>query len=54
VRDRVRDLLQKLYEVTRCRFTAPVSAADRVLATAAGAVERIPALQWGERAETSR
>jgi hemerythrin superfamily protein len=54
VLDRGRDLLQKLDEVTRCRFTTPVSTADRLLATAAGAVERIPVLQWGERAETSR
>jgi hemerythrin superfamily protein len=54
VLDRARDLLQKLDEVTRCRFAAPVSAADRVLATAAGVVERTPVLQWGERAETSR
>jgi hemerythrin superfamily protein len=54
VLDRARDLLQKLDEVTRCRFTAPVSVADRLLATAAGAVERTPMLQWGERPETSR
>jgi hemerythrin superfamily protein len=54
VLDRARDLLQKLDEVTRCRFTGPVSTADRLLATAAGAVERIPVLQWGERPETSR
>ena len=54
VLDRARDLLQKLDEVTHCRFTAPVSTADRLLATAAGAVERIPVLQWGERPETSR
>ena len=54
VLDRARDLLQKLDETTRCRFTAPVSTADRLLATAAGAVERIPILQRGERPETSR
>jgi hemerythrin superfamily protein len=54
VLDRARDLLQKLDEVTHCRFTAPVSVADRLLATAAGAVERTPVLQWGERPETSR
>jgi hemerythrin superfamily protein len=54
VLDRARDLLQKLDEVTRCRFTASVSTVDRLLAAAAGAVERIPVLQWGERPETSR
>jgi hemerythrin superfamily protein len=53
VLDRARDLLQRLDEATRCRFTAPVSAADRLLAGAAGAVERIPLLQRGERPETS-
>jgi hemerythrin superfamily protein len=54
VLDRARDLLQKLDEITRCRFSGPVSRADRLLATAVGGVERIPVLQWGERAETSR
>jgi len=53
VLDRARDLLQKLDEVTRCRFTTPVSTADRALAVAAGAVERMPVLQRGERPETS-
>lgn len=52
--DRARDLLQKLDEDTRCRFTARVSTADHLLASAAGAVEQIPLLQWGERPETSR
>jgi hemerythrin superfamily protein len=54
VLDRARDLVQKLDEITRCRFTAPLSTTDRFLVTAAGAVERIPVLQWGERPETSR
>jgi hypothetical protein len=54
VLDRARDLLQKLDEATHCRFAKPVSAADRLLAATAGAVERIPVLQWGERPETSR
>jgi hemerythrin superfamily protein len=54
VLDRARDLLQRLDEATRCRFTAALSTADRLLATAAGAVERIPVLQRGERPETSR
>jgi hypothetical protein len=43
VLDRTRDRLQQLDEVTRWRFTATVSAADRLLADAAGAVEcRVP------------
>jgi hypothetical protein len=54
VLDRTRDRLQQLDEVTRWRFTAAVSAADRLLAGAAGAVERLPVLRWGERPETSR
>jgi hemerythrin superfamily protein len=54
VLDRARDLLQELDESTHCRFTRPISTADRALATAAGAVERIPVLQRGERPETSR
>ncbi len=54
VLDRARDGLQRLDEATRCRFTSPLSTADRYLATAAGAVERIPVLQRGERPETSR
>jgi hemerythrin superfamily protein len=54
VLDRARDLLQRLDEASHCRFTAPISTADRLLATTAGAVERIPVLQRGERSETSR
>ena len=54
VLDRTRDRLQQLDEVTRWRLTAAVSAADRLLAGAAGAVERLPVLRWGERPETSR
>ena len=54
VLDRGHDLLQRLDEATRCRFTVSLSTADRLLATAAGTVERIPVLQWGERQETSR
>jgi hypothetical protein len=54
VLDRTRDRLQQLDEVTRWRFTATVSAADRLLADAAGAVERLPVLRWGERPETRR
>jgi hypothetical protein len=54
VLDRARDLLQKLDELTHCRFTAPLSAADHLLAITADAVERIPLLQRGEPPETSR
>jgi hypothetical protein len=54
VLDRTRDLLQRFDEATRCRLTGPVSTADRLLAGAAGAVERTPLLRRGERPETSR
>ena len=54
VLDRARDLLQRLDEISHGRFTAPISTADRFLATTAGALERIPVLQRGERSETSR
>jgi hemerythrin superfamily protein len=54
VLDRARDGLQQLDELTRGRYTSAVSTADRVLSAAAGAVERWPLLQQGERPETSR
>jgi hypothetical protein len=54
VLDRGRDRLQRLDELTRWRFTGAVSAADRWLSAAAGAVERLPIMRRGERAETSR
>ena len=54
VLDRARDGLQQLDEKTRCRFTSPLSVADRYLASAAGAVERFPVFRRGERPETSR
>ncbi|HWM03810.1 MAG TPA: hemerythrin domain-containing protein [Actinophytocola sp.] len=54
VLDRARDRLQQLDELTRGRFTSAVSAVDRALSGAAGAVERWPLLQRGERPETSR
>jgi hypothetical protein len=54
VLDRGRDRLQRIDELTRWRFTAAVSAADRWLSAAAGAVERLPIMHYGERAETSR
>jgi hypothetical protein len=54
VLDRARDLLQRFDEATDCRLTGPVSTADRLLAGAAGAVERTPVLRRGERPETSR
>jgi hypothetical protein len=53
VLDRGRDRLQQLDELTRWRFTGAVSAVDRWLSTAAGAVERLPIMRRGERAETS-
>jgi hypothetical protein len=40
VLDRARDLLQRLDEASHCRFTAPISTADRLLATTTGAIER--------------
>jgi hemerythrin superfamily protein len=54
VLDRSRDRLQQLDELTRWRATRAISAADRWLSSAAGAVERVPLLRRGERAETSR
>jgi hemerythrin superfamily protein len=52
--DRTRDRLQQFDEVTRGRFAAPLAAADRLLARAAGAVERLPVVRRGEHPETSR
>ena len=54
VLDRVRDGLQQLDELTRGRLTPAVSAVDRALSGTAGAVERWPLLQRGERPQTSR
>jgi hemerythrin superfamily protein len=54
VLDRTRDRLQQLDELTRARFGSPLAAADRLLAAAAGAVERLPVVRRGERPETSR
>jgi hemerythrin superfamily protein len=54
VLDRTRDQLQRLDERTGYRFRAGLGALDRVLAGAAGAVERLPIIRRGERAETSR
>jgi hemerythrin superfamily protein len=54
VLDRSRDRLQQLDELTLRRYTSPLSTLDRLLATAAGAVERLPVMQRGERPETSR
>jgi hemerythrin superfamily protein len=50
--DRGRDQLQRVDELTRGRFAGVVAAADRGLAAAAGAVERWPVVQRGERPET--
>jgi hypothetical protein len=54
VLDRARDRLEQLDELTRGRFTSAASAVDRALSGAAGAVERRPLFQRGERPETSR
>jgi len=54
VLDRSRDRLQQLDELTRGRLGSPLSVADRLLAGAAGAVERLPVVRRGERPETSR
>jgi hypothetical protein len=54
VLDRSRDNLQRLDEATSGRFGPVLAVADRGLAAAAGAVERLPIVQRGERPETSR
>jgi hemerythrin superfamily protein len=54
VLDRSRDALQRLDERTGYRFTARIAAVDGALAGAAGAVERLPIMRYGERPETSR
>jgi hemerythrin superfamily protein len=51
---RSRDRLQQLAEWTGGRLDPLLGPADRVLALAAGAVERIPVIQYGERPETHR
>jgi len=50
--DRSRDQLQRVDELTRGRFGGLLGTADRGLAATAGAVERSPVVQRGERAET--
>jgi hypothetical protein len=52
--DRARDNLQRLDERTGYRFSARLSALDRALAAASGAVEQLPIVQHGERRQTSR
>jgi hemerythrin superfamily protein len=52
VLDRSRDQLQRADELTRGRFAGLLATADRGLAAAAGAVERSPVVQRGERPET--
>lgn len=52
--DRSRDRLQQLGEWTGGRLDPLLGPTDRVLALAAGAVERIPVIQYGERPETDR
>jgi hypothetical protein len=54
VLDRSRDQLQRVVELTSGRFGSVLAVADRALAAAAGAVERLPILLRGERPETSR
>ncbi len=54
VLDRTRDHLQQLDKLTHGRLAAALGPADRLLATAAGAVERLPVLRRGERPPTSR
>jgi hypothetical protein len=54
VLDRSRDNLQRLDEATSGRRGPVLAAADRGLATAAGAVEQFPVFRRGERPETSR
>jgi hemerythrin superfamily protein len=52
VLDRSRDQLQRVGELTRGRFGGVLTTADRGLAAASGAVERLPIIQRGERPET--
>jgi Hemerythrin HHE cation binding domain len=52
VLDRGRDRLQWLDEITSRRWSGRLAAADQALAAAAGAVERFPLLQHGERGAT--
>jgi hypothetical protein len=54
VLDRSRDRLQQVDELTHGRLAPVLAIADRLLATAAGAIERLPVMQRGERLETSR
>jgi hemerythrin superfamily protein len=54
VLDRTRDRLQQFDERTGGRLTARIAVADRVLASAAGRVERLRVMRRGERPETSR
>lgn len=49
VLDRTRDRLQQLDHVTGGRLGSALTALDRLLAGTAGAVERLPVMQWGER-----
>jgi hypothetical protein len=54
VLDRARDRLQQFDETTRGWFEGPLASADRMMARVAGAVERLPVVQRGERPETGR
>ncbi|WP_127782310.1 hemerythrin domain-containing protein [Rhodococcus sp. X156] len=54
VLDRSRDALQVLNERTDRRMNHLIGPADQALATAAGAVERLPIMRKGDKAPTSR
>jgi hemerythrin superfamily protein len=53
VLDRCRDRLQRCDEQTAGRVAPLLVIADRLLATASGAVERLPVMRKGERPETA-
>lgn len=52
--DRAQDQVQRLDEFTRGRFGGPLGTVGCGLAAAAGAVERLPIMQRGERPDTDR
>lgn len=54
VLDRIRDMLQRIDKRTGRRLASRLETADRLLASAAGAVERLPILRVGERRDTAR
>lgn len=54
VLDRLRDQVQRVDEMTGARWSPALDGVDRVLAEAAGAVERLPVMRTGDRPETQR